>query len=276
MIHKKIQLFPGNERVTLTTYLLDDSKEYSKHLHPAIVVFPGGGYVFTSATESEPIAFAYLAAGFQAFVLDYSVIQSTSAPQIYNPLLDGSMALAYIRAHAEEWCIDPEKIAIIGFSAGAHAAGYLGTHWQEEYICEKLNIPFGSNRPNAMILSYPVITSGEYAHRGSIANLLGDKQDDPNLLQYVSHEKNVSEHTPPTYLWHTAADGVVPVENSLLFASALSAHKIPFELHVFPEGGHGLSLVTDLMTPSHYLHLQNHVGRWFDETVEWLRSTLKI
>ncbi len=276
MITKKIQLFENNERVTLTAYLLEDKAEYSKHVHPAMVIFPGGGYAYTAVRESEPMAFAFLSAGFQTFVLDYSVAQSTSTPKVYNPLLDGSAAVAYIREHAKDFCIDPDKIAIIGFSAGGHAAAYLGTHWQDDIVSEKLGIAYGKNRPNAMVLGYPVITSGEKAHRGSFENLLEDKKDDPAMLLYTSLEKQVSENTPPAYLWHTATDPLVPVENSLLFASALSAKKIPYELHVFPEGPHGLSLATDLVTTEEKCPAMDYISVWFNESVKWLRKTLKI
>ena len=244
MIHEKIKLFPDNDRVVLTTYLANDHEHYSSHVRPGMLVFPGGGYSNTSCREAEPIALAYVAAGFQVFVLDYSVTNSTSKPNIFRPLMEASMAMAYIRTHAEAWHVDPDKIAIVGFSAGGHAAASLGTLWHEDYITSRLCIPAGSNKPNAMILGYPVITSGNKAHRGSFKNLLGEKQDDPELLAYFSLEKQVSSLTPPTFLWHTAADTAVPVENSLLFATALAANQIPFEMHIYPEGRHGLSLCT--------------------------------
>ena len=276
MKHNTIRLYPDNDHVTLTTYLLDDEKDYSKHLHPAMVVFPGGGYSFLSRREAEPIALSYLAAGFQSFVLHYSIAHTSSTPKVYNPLLDGSAALAYIRDHAEEWHIDPDKIAVVGFSAGGHAACYLGTHWQDTIVTERLGIPYGKNRPNAMVLCYPVITSGEKAHRGSFNNLLEDKQNDPEMLHYTSLEKHVSENTPPTYLWHTAADQSVPVENSLLFAAALSEKKIPFEMHIFPEGIHGLSLANPLVTTEDRCPCMDYVARWFGESVKWLKYTFKI
>ncbi len=276
MKHETIHLYSNNDHVTLTTYLLDDKKEYSKHLHPAMVVFPGGGYGFLSDREAEPIALAYLAAGFQTFVLNYSIANTSSTPKVYGPLLDGSMAIAYIRDHAEEWCIDPDQIAVVGFSAGGHAACYLGTHWQDDIVSEKLGIAYGKNRPNAMVLCYPVITSGEKAHRGSFNNLLEDKKDDPAMLLYTSLEKQVSENTPPAYLWHTASDQAVPVENSLLFAAALSEKKIPYELHIYPEGVHGLSLVNDLVTTEEKCPCMDYVARWFDESVKWLKKTFNI
>ncbi|MPN62052.1 hypothetical protein SDC9_209798 [bioreactor metagenome] len=130
-------------------------------------------------------------------------------------------------------------------------------------------MPYGYNKPNAMILCYPVISSGDFAHRGSFDNLLGTKEPDESTLLKFSLENCVSDKTVPTFLWHTAEDGAVPVENSLLFSMALSKEKIPFELHVFPKGGHGMSLATaEVGCDAPY------VARWIDFARKWLEVTL--
>ena len=249
MLHQNIPLtidyaaagLSGTAQATLTTYVITHEREMDKIVsRPAVVVCPGGGYGFCPSREAEPIARRFLAAGFQAFVLTYSIKQLPFPAH----LLQAATAVATVREHAAEWDIDPNKIFIIGFSAGAHLAGSLGTLWNRDYVKNALGYHNGEHRPNGMILSYPVITSGEYAHRGSFDNLLLDGKDDPEKLLEVSLEKQVSADTVPAFLWHTVTDAAVPVENSLLMATALQQNHIPYEMHLFPEGRHGLSLAS--------------------------------
>lgn len=248
MLHTKLDLsvdyaaagLNGTASATLTTYVIAHEKEMDKITRrPAVVICPGGAYRFCSTRESEPIARRFLAAGFQAFVLNYSVRELPFPAH----LLQAAKAVATVREHAEEWDIDPHKIIIIGFSAGGHLAASLGTLWNRDYVKNTLGYFHGEHRPDGMILSYPVITSGTFAHRGSFENLLLDRYSDA-LLEDVSLEKQVSADTVPAFLWHTVTDQAVPVENTLLMASALRQAHIPFEMHVFPEGAHGLSLST--------------------------------
>lgn len=218
----------------LHTYLLDESNVAQQR--PAVIICPGGGYGFTSKREGEPVALQYNAKGFQAFVLWYSV-----APDVWpTALLELAYSLAYVRSHAKEWGIHPDKIIIEGFSAGGHLAASLATFWNREFVWKPLGVEREMIKPNGAILSYPVITSGEYAHRGSFENLLGDRYEE--LLEFVSLEKQVGKQNPPTFIWHTYTDQAVPVENSLFFVEALRKYQIPVELHIFPEGPHGLSL----------------------------------
>ncbi len=249
MLHQEIKLsvdyqaagLIGTADASLTTYVITHEREMDKITsRPAVIICPGGGYGFCSSRESEPIARRFLAAGFQAFVLNYSIKQLPFPSQ----LLQAATAVATVRAHAEEWDIDPHKIFIIGFSAGGHLAGSLGTLWNRDYVKNALGYQGGEHRPDGMILCYPVITSGEFAHRGSFDNLLLDGKDDPEKLLEVSLEKQVSTDTVPAFLWHTVTDAAVPVENSLLMATALQQNRIPYEMHLFPEGRHGLSLAS--------------------------------
>ena len=233
---------------------------------PAIVICPGGGYEFTSDREAEPVALRFLAKGYQAFVLNYSVAPNRFPIQ----LLELSAAIAHIRRNVDKWGIDTNQIAVCGFSAGGHLTGTLANHWNEEFIQELLDIKQEENKPNKVILSYPVITSGEFAHRGSFENLLG-KYLTQEVLQQHSLENTVNENTPPTFLWHTANDDSVPVQNTLLFADALIKNKIPLEIHIYPEGIHGISLADESTA-----HIDNpgqinsHVSTWFDLAIEWL------
>lgn len=268
MINKTIQLWEkGNYQSkgedgflpTLDTYILDGEKKRA-----AILICPGGGYGFTSPREAEPVALQFAAAGFHVFVLNYSV-----APRRHpQPLLDVSRAMCIIRNNADEWNINPNKIAVCGFSAGGHLAASLGVHWEKSYIQNNEGISLGMNQPNALILCYPVITSDQHAHRGSFENLLGSKIS-KDLLFEMSLEHHVNKNTPPTFLWHTVEDKAVPVENSLLFVQGLRKNNIPFELHIYPQGGHGLSLATE-ETADNSTQICDHVATWMGLCIEWL------
>lgn len=246
-------------RPVMDTYVLDGRKTRG-----AVLVLPGGGYGFTSEREGEPIANQFTAAGFHAFVLWYSVAPH-SHPQ---PIRDVSRALCIIRENAVQWHVDPDKIAVAGFSAGGHLAASIGVHWDKPWLSGIQGLNRDGNKPNALILSYPVITSGPLGHRGSFENLLGQNPSESDL-QMMSLEKQVGSQTPPTFLWHTFEDEAVPVENSLMFASALRQAGVPFEMHVYPEGRHGLSLAS-AETAWEGQGVDPHVGSWIRLCAEWL------
>ncbi len=223
----------------------------------AVVVCPGGGYAHRAAHEGEPVARWLNGLGVTAFVLHYRV-----APYRHPvPLLDAQRAIRYVRHHADEWAIDPNRVGILGFSAGGHLAATVATHFDAGSAQHEDPIERQSCRPNAVVLCYPVISFEEYRHAGSMRNLLGD--DPPEALRRaLSNHRQVTAETPPAFLWHTAEDAGVPVENSLLFAAALSRCKVPFELHVFPHGRHGLGLASG----------DPHAGAWTALCATWLRS----
>ena len=148
-------------------------------------------------------------------------------------------------------------------------AAMLGTLWNEDVVIERLGIEFGENRPDGMILAYPVITSGEFAHRGSFNNLIGDPQSE-KLLYKLSLENSVGEHTPPAFIWHTLTDQSVPVENSLIFATAMKNANIPFELHIYPDGPHGLSLGTRETISTVADRFNPHVSSWIELCNKWI------
>lgn len=247
---------------TLTNFLLNFQDDAS---YGAILILPGGGYGFTSWREAEPIAYWANASGYHAFILHYSVAPNRH-PQ---PLLDATRAMCIIRDNAKKWKVDPSKIAVCGFSAGGHAAGALATMYDEPYLLDIQGMEKGKNRPNAAILSYPVITGGEKAHRGSFDNLLGENADS-DMIRYLSLENRVHENMPPVFLWHTVSDSSVPVENSLLFANALTKHKVPFEMHIYPEGPHGLSLANRQTAEQNPSLINPHVGTWTTLCKQWL------
>ena len=232
--------------------------------HPAIIICPGGGYAHVSAREAEPVAKPYFAAGYNIFILNYIV--GEQAKDFY-PLCQLAATIAHVRKHANELNTAADRIAVCGFSAGGHLAASLGTLYNEPEFLEK----FGRTdhiRPDAMILGYPVITSDEYAHVGSIQKVSGAEKGSEKYA-WFGLDKHVDEQTPPAFIWHTAADKGVPVENSLKMCMALSAANVPFEYHVLPTGGHGMSVCTEEVgTPSEYN------ARWMDWSIEWLNQYL--
>ena len=223
---------------TLTAYCPDNSPEIdSERRRPTVIVCPGGGYEFTSDREAEPVALHFVSLGYNAFVLRYSV-----APSRYpQALLELAASVAFVRKRAEQYLVKPDAVAVCGFSAGGHLACSLGVFWHEPFISDTLGVGAQEIRPDVMLLGYPVITSGVYAHRGSFDALLG-KDAPQELVERFSLEKRVTAGTPPAFIWHTFDDDCVPVENSLLLAQALRAHQVTTELHIFPQGPHGLSL----------------------------------
>ena len=244
----------------LTVYARDNSPEIdSERRYPAVLILPGGGYNMCSDREAEPVALPFLAAGYTAAVLRYSVAPARHPAQLH----EAAAAMAYLRGHADKYHINPARTFVCGFSAGGHLAAMLGCLWHET--------PQGElARPTGMILCYPVISGGEYAHRGSFESLTGS---DAALTQALSLEKRVDERTAPTFIWTTADDGAVPAMNSILMAEAMAAQGIPYSLHIFPHGTHGLSMAEKLTAPADSAAMVNgQVAWWFPLAMEWLRQ----
>lgn len=238
MICKDIQIGNAN----LRTYVLSNYEEIDINRKRAfIIICPGGAYRYCSNREAEAVAIRFNAMGYNCGVLFYSTNRiekpdyspSKKYEKLYpTPQVELTDAIKYVRSHYSELNTNPNKIAIMGFSAGGHLVASIGDYWQE----------YGEDaKPNAMVLCYPVITSGEYAHEGSIHLLIGE---DKSLLDKVSLEKHVNPQTPPTFIWTTKEDQAVPYENSLMYADALRQNNIPFSLKVYEKGCHGLSLGT--------------------------------
>lgn len=268
MIHEVIQPFAKSE-ATLTTYVIDNSEEMEQdRLRPAVIICPGGGYEFLSDREAEPIAIKMISFGFQAFVLHYSI-----KPHVYPlALQELAASVQLIRQKHSQWHVDPEKIIVAGFSAGGHLAASLGVFWQEDFLAEALEGKSQEWRPNGLLLNYPVLSSGEFAHEGSFRALLGNRYEEQKAQ--LSLEKQVSRNTPPTFLWHTLEDDLVPAENSLLFAKQLRKYDVPYELHIFPRGGHGLSLGTKETASGGEHDIEASVIRWPELFADWVRFNI--
>lgn len=251
---KDVPLFdPQNGFVPyLEPYILENGMQNS-----CIIVFPGGGYTHLASHEGEPVAKWLNSIGISAFVLHYRV----SPYKHPAPLFDAKRAVRLVRYNAKNWNINPKKIGVLGFSAGGHLASTVGTLFDQGDKKSDDPVERVSCRPDCMILCYPVISMAEFTHEGSKNALLGSSPD-PVLVWTLSSHNMVTERTPPTFLWHTSDDSSVRVENSLLFAMALKKHNVPFELHIFPHGRHGLGLAKD--TP--------HVGAWTKLCEKWLES----
>lgn len=237
MISEKIML--SGENVSLTTYLLDCSPELSNaNVRPAVLICPGGAYSFCSDREGEPVALAFLAEGYHAFVLRYSLKQKAAFPA---PLHDAEEALSLIRANAAAWRVDPDKIAVCGFSAGGHLAASLAV--------------MGSVRPNAAILCYPVIA-------GWKSSFL----EEP----FPQVQKAVSAPMPDVFLFTTSDDETVPVSHSLSFMNALNAAGLHFESHIFRGGKHGMSLGRPCTSNGYAFYQNPAVAQWFPLCLTWL------
>lgn len=264
----KTEIYDGASKVTLELMIHASSPEITTKRRPAIVVFPGGGYMFTSDREAEPIASAYYAAGYNCFVLRYTCGEKAA---IANPLYDAAAAIAHVRMNAAEYCVDPDRISVIGFSAGGHLAAFISTQWHRADIAEKLGIANELCKPNAALLGYPVITG----HKGCFDALLGQDRDEA-LTATAKLDNHVDERTCPCFIWATATDDVVPVANSLAFAKALTDKGIGCELHIFPKGGHGLSRCTSETAPDWGTeeYTMPYVERWMDWSLKWLEYTL--
>ena len=223
-------------------YLLDDGKT-----HPSMIVLPGGGYAVVVPPEGELVAKAFNKLGYSCFVMTYTTNQLMREPVKDQAMRDIARAIRYVRKNAGEYCIDPDKLYICGFSAAGHVCASVCDYW-DEITDPNPEYSSISCRPDAAILSYPVITSGKFAHQDSFRFLLGadiyDRTDDEAtaLLDRYSLEKNVKESNPPCFIWQTVTDDLVPVENSYLYAEALRAKGVKHEHHVFSRGWHGLSV----------------------------------
>ena len=253
MIHTQV---PGFPEATLEGYLLDCEITLGVDVNrPAVLVCPGGGYVYCSPREAEPVALRYAAKGFHAFILRYSVGKDAAD---FAPLKEVSWAIGYIRENAAAWHIDPEKIAVCGFSAGGHLALASGL--------------LGENKPNAMILGYPAVNIPNYPGVNFMLQLLTGRKDVTNEdAAYFSLENHITKQSPPVFLAATAEDmltgfGALPV------AKKYSDLGKPYELHVFQHGPHGYSVADETSADGSEEMLNPAFAQWHGLSVAWLHK----
>lgn len=224
----------------------------------AVIICPGGGYgVLVIKREGYDVAEAFVKQGIAAFVLKYRLpSEKTMMDPSIGPLQDAQQAIKTIRQRAKEWNVDPQKIGIMGFSAGGHLAATAGTHFEKTTLPSMDGI---SVRPDFMILVYPVISFMDgIGHKGSGANLLG-KNASAEQIKLYSNEQQVTSSTPPAFITHAGDDTVVPVSNSLIFYEALKKNNIPGELHIYSKGEHGY-----LKVPA--------FDEWFGRCLHWMAT----
>ena len=251
MIHMNV---PGHPEATLEGYILDCELTLGQNRNrPAIVVCPGGGYLYCSPREAEPVALRYAARGFHAFILRYSVGWDAVG---FSPLQEVSWVIGYLREHAEEWHIDPNKIATCGVSAGGHLALAAGVK--------------GENKPNAMILGYPAVTTPNNPMSNFMVKLLSGKKEvtDADCAEF-SLENFITKDAPPVFMMATAEDGLSPY-GALLVANTYSRLGLGYELHMFQHGPHGYSLADETTADGSSQVLNSSFAQWHDLSVDWL------
>ena len=269
MRYERIFIDPSDTRVYVDAYV-----SYSKHVHDAMLILPGGGYGGVCADrEGEDVALAYMARGLNCFVLQYRVGQ----PEDHYPrqLIDACRAVLYLRTHAEELHIDPQSIYCVGFSAGGHLTGSLCTMYDRPEVQAALGVTGEECRPNGAVLSYPVVSACVPAtHEGSFENLLGKPYASLTDAERESYsiERNVTDRTPPMFLWHTAEDGAVPTYGTLALAQILIEHKIPVRMNLYPYGPHGMALGTRMSSGGYEPFVDEFAHTWVDDSLAFLAS----
>lgn len=263
---------PEGAKGYLKTYLYYKSPEFCEtRLRPAMLIVPGGGYAFCSDREAEPVAVSFLEKGFNSFVLDYSVKPVSFPAQ----LIEGAMAVAYIKENADKFGIFQNKVCAVGFSAGGHLVGMLGNIFNHKVIKDALKEKANLVRPDAIILSYPVISAFDSPHINSFKNLTGNNE---KLYRELTLEDKVTKDSSPAFIWSTYTDSCVPVKNSMLIANSYLENGVEYELHIFNRGQHGLSLSTIETCCSGMDDVSKnvldipHTANWVKLSVEWLKS----
>lgn len=270
MIHETVSLtVPGADGAAqLITYAPDASPELGEgRRRAALVICPGGGYEFLSDREGEPVALRFAGLGYAAFVLKYHVAPQARWPVPQRQLL---AAIDYVRGNCGRYHADPHAVIAMGFSAGGHLAGCAGLMWNKAELYRPLHRRPSAFRPDGVVMCYPVVSGVQFAHRGSIENLLGERLEELNGL--VSLEKRATRNAPPFFIWHTADDTCVPVENSMLLANALQAKGVDTELHIYPHGVHGQSLADGTVyAPQDAWRASPSCAVWVSHCDQWLR-----
>ncbi|MGX7713300.1 alpha/beta hydrolase [Enterococcus faecalis] len=295
MIINTEPLWDNDTNTNYVAYMMDNSDDIEKsRKHPAMIVCGGGGFMKITDKEKEPVALFFLNQGFQSFVLNYTT--SSSEKGVYpNPLFDLAKMVLTIREHADEWNVDPDKICIIGFSAGGAVCASLATQWNEAFLSEKLSTNPEALKPNVAILGYPLLDFKYQKQeiendKDEFLKLVGMKKKDflnvameaaagknpsEEYLMDISPVNHISSATPPIFLWGTADDKMIYVGQLIKFVDRLNDYKVPYEFHMFENGFHGSSLV-NYNTKGSEEQLNTDIKIWTDLAVTFLKRHLKI
>lgn len=282
----RMRLWQDREDVVLNTFLSPEGRNGDKR--PAVIVCPGGGYVFCGGegAESDQVAADFYAKGYQAFVLEYTVSSRAGkeAVRYPAPLYDLGKAILTIRAHGDEWNVDTGKLVLCGFSAGAHLCGSLATHWHEPLLAERFGVGAALFRPAAVILCYPLtdfvlqvehnkVMKSPRMVTDTTKTITGEENPGRALLEELSIYRYVSPQTPPLFLMHASDDKMVPALHSLRMARACLENAVPCELHMFQQGGHAFGAGLDRAEP-YRLDKARACGRWLSLAQDWLIKQL--
>ena len=262
MFYEKIDLYEyaklprTHEGGYLTVYARTRNPENTPKTRPALLLIPGGGYHMVSFREGEPIALRFLAAGYAVFLLEYTV--QTAHPVPFN---EAAIAMQYIRENAARYGVDPTHVCAMGFSAGGHLTGLLATSHAD-------NRP--EVRPDAVIFGYPVVTlDGPFTHDGTSDFCTGS---DSSRRAALSIQNRVTAESAPAFIWHTMEDTLVPIENSLMLAASYREHGVPFEMHIFEKGWHGLSTADiEVFDGAYPAEIAETVPQWVTLAMKWLK-----
>jgi acetyl esterase/lipase len=257
---ERIDLVAGRPDVWMDTYIAEPMKNF---IRKALLIIPGGAYEYCSARESEPVAQAFMPYGYNAFVLHYTV-GVDSGRAFPTQLIEATLAIKHIKDHADEYGIDPEELFVVGFSAGGHLAGAVATMWKSEAVRAAVDMPYGYNKPKGAMLIYPM-TSPDYSncerYTKAWGTLLGCENPTQEQLDSAAVEKHVDADSVPAFIMHTYTDPTVDVRNVMVLGKAYAEAGIPFEMHVFPNGGHGLGLAKN--NPA--------AAQWAELCRDWLK-----
>ena len=301
MLIQRLPLYPERDDVTLTAYVIDDSGELLNGAsRPAVLICPGGAYLGCSDAEAEPVALRFAAMGYHTFVLRYSVLfrGNLAGPMPENPdtvqphgmhpvpMREIGQSMLMIRRHADAWHVDADRIALCGFSAGAHNCAMYAVNWHTADMAAHFGVSPAQLRPVAVILGYMLSDylqmkaspmEGFARKINALANraLLGVEDPDDATRIAVSPALHVSDQTPPMFLWSTSEDSLVPVEHTARMALALAQARVPFEVHVFETGDHGMVLA-DQSSAGSRDKIDPHVARWVPMAENWLGKRMAL
>ena len=269
---EKILLTDEENGASLDIYVADPIKEFTRK---ALLILPGGAYVYRSPRETEPVAQAFMPYGYNAFVLHYTV-GDDSGKVFPAQLIEVATAIKHIKDHAEEYGIDPEELFVAGFSAGGHLAGLAATRWKMEEVYKAVaDLPYGYNKPKGVMMIYPAVNSrcsNCERYSQAFGTLFGCKEPSDEQLDSVSIDFYVDADSVPVFVMHTFNDKVVDVRNVMLLGTAYANAGIPFEMHVYPDGPHGLSVANAITAWGRPRYINSRVAEWVRLAAEWAET----